>query len=104
MYNSVVKRDLEKNFFNEFAEKINFSGIRLKAVVSAEEYKRKYAVRSSNDLGFQDEGLVISLKKRDLPSPVKANDMVTVNNKEYIVTGVFESIEITKIVLKTTGE
>ena len=52
MLKNFLEKDLDRNFFKEFAEKINFSGIPLKAVVSEEQYRKLFQARHKNDAGF----------------------------------------------------
>lgn len=86
MFKHQLNRDLNPNFFNEFAKKINFTGIRLKAILSETEFSKKYRNRN-NDTGLVKTGVVVSLKKRDLPRglEIKAGEKVSINEKPYTV-------------------
>ena len=104
MLKNFLKKDLDRNFFKEFAEKINFSGIPLKAVVSEEQYRKLFPARHKNDAGFIKKGIVISLKKRDLPLKIEAGDIVSVNKVEYRVISTNYPAEVLKLVLENIGE
>lgn len=104
MLTRFLNKDLDRNFFKEFAEKINFSGIPLKAVVSEEEYRKLFPARHKSDAGLIKKGIVISLKKRDLPSNPEAGDVVSVNGIEYRVISTNYPAEVLKLVLENIGE
>lgn len=104
MFKKILKQDVDRVFFKEFSEKIIFSGIPLKAVVSEEEYRKLFPARHKNDAGFIKKGIVISLKKRDLPLKIEAGDIVSVNQIEYRVISTNYPAEVLKLVLENIGE
>ena len=104
MFKKILKQDVDRVFFKEFSEKIIFSGIPLKAVVSEEEYRKLFQSRNRNDAGFINKGIVISLKKRDLPLKIEAGDIVYVNQEEYRVINISYPGDVLKLVLENVGE
>lgn len=105
MFKHQLNRDLNPNFFNEFAKKINFTGIRLKAILSETEFSKKYRNRN-NDTGLVKTGIVVSLKKRDLPRglEIKAGEKVSINDKLYTVINSSMGESIVKLDLECLGE
>ena len=104
MLKKQFKKDLDRTFFKEFAEKVNFCGIYLKAVISKEEFKKLFQARNINDAGIYRKGMVVSLKKRDLPLPVEVGDNVSVNEEEFRVISREYHFDVVKIVLEKLGE
>ena len=98
------RKDIDRNFFKDFAEKINFSGIYLKAVISEEEYRKIYQSRNQSDAGLYKKGILISLKKRDLPLEIQVGEIVSVNSEEFRVIESKYHFDIVKLYLEQIGE
>ena len=104
MFKKNTRRDLDKIFFKEFSEKIDFAGIPLKAIVSEQEYHKLFSTRTKDDAGLIKKGIVISLKKRDLPLEINAGEIVAINQKDYRVISISCPDHIIKLVLESIGE
>lgn len=104
MFKRNMKKDFDRVFFKEFSEKINFAGIPLKAVVSEQEYQKLFSSRNKNDAGLIKKGIVISLKKRDLPLEIQAGEIVSINEEDFRVISVNCPDHVVKLVLESIGE
>lgn len=96
-----AKKDLTRNFFNqnEFAERINLDGIRLTAVISHTEWKKKYGNKNLKDVGINIYGVVVSVKKKDFPNFLKSGDVIALNGVEHEVEEVVEEKGVLRIAL-----
>ena len=96
-----AEKDLARNFFNqnEFAERINLGGIRLTAVISHTEWKKKYGNKNLKDVGINIYGVVVSVKKKDFPVFLKSGEVITLNGAEHEIKEVIEEKGVLKIAL-----
>ena len=49
MLKRYIKNDINRNFFKEFTETINFSGIQLKAVKNYQKFDNKYNNKNNQE-------------------------------------------------------
>lgn len=96
-----AEKDLARNFFNqnEFAERVNLAGIRLTAVISHTEWKKKYGNKNLKDVGINTYGVVVSVKKKDFPFFLESGDTITLNGVKHEIKEVVEEKGVRKIAL-----
>ena len=88
--NNTFKADVEKTFFTDFAEKIDLSGIRLKAVITNVQNNPKMTGKFKESLDSSilvRNGLKVSIKTRDLPSSIsiEVGENITIDDVSYYV-------------------
>ena len=88
--NNTFKADIEKTFFTDFAEKIDLSGIRLKAVITKVQNNPKMTGKFKESLDSSilvRNGLKVSIKTRDLPPSisVEVGEEIRINKISYHV-------------------
>ena len=88
--NNTFKADVEKTFFTDFAEKIDLSGIRLKAVITKVQNNPKMTGKFKESLDSSilvRNGLKVSIKTRDLPSSIsiEVGENITIDDVSYYV-------------------
>lgn len=95
------KKDIKNVFFKEFAEKINFCGIRISAVVTNRiaEGMLYGRVGREHDNYYTQYDKKVSYRTRDLPQIVKVRDIVEINDIAYEVTKLWERQGITNILI-----
>ncbi|WP_302429007.1 hypothetical protein [Fusobacterium varium] len=100
-----AEKDLTRNFFNqnEFAERINLNGIRLTAVISHTEWKKKYGNKKLKDTGINICGVVVSVKKKDLSIFFKSGNVITLNGIKHEIVEIVEEKGVLKIALLKFG-
>lgn len=95
------KKDINNVFFKEFAQRINFSGVRINAVITENKSKGLLAGRMGreHDDYLTEFDIKVSYKTRDLPRKVEVGDIVEVNEIEYVVKSCWERYGVTNIFL-----
>ena len=88
--NNSFKADIDKTFFTDFAEKIDLSGIRLKAVITKVQNNPKMTGKFKESLDSSilvRNGLKVSIKTRDLPPSisVEVGEEIKINKISYYV-------------------
>lgn len=84
--NPTFKRDIERVFFTDFSEKINFCGIRLNAVITKWHSNPKLTGKFMENLDantIMRYGKKVSIKSRDFPLPLRTGKNVTIDKEEY---------------------
>lgn len=107
--NSTFKKDIDNTFFTDFAEIINLSGIRLKAIITDVKENSKLTGKFEESLDANTtyrRGLKISIKSRDLPPHVKVivGDKITVNNEKFNVFDIERRHGITNFYIQRYGD
>lgn len=85
MLKRYIKNDVNRNFFREFSEWVNFSGIQLKAVKNYQKFDNKYNSKNSKENGLIRNGMTLSLKEEELPLTVEVGEKIEVDGVEYEV-------------------
>lgn len=85
MLKRYIKNDVDRNFFREFSEWINFSGIQLKAVKNYQKFDNKYNNKNNQENGLIRNGMTLSLKEEELPLTVEVGEKIEVDGVEYEV-------------------
>lgn len=85
MLKRYIKNDVNRNFFREFSERVNFSGIQLKAVKNYQKFDNKYNSKNSKENGLIRNGMTLSLKEEELPLTVEVGEKIEVDGVEYEV-------------------
>lgn len=85
MLKRYIKNDINRNFFKEFTETINFSGIQLKAVKNYQKFDNKYNNKNNQENGLIRNGMTLSLKEEELPLTVEVGEKIEVDGVEYEV-------------------
>ena len=88
--NNSFKADIDKTFFTDFAEKIDLSGIKLKAVITKVQNNPKMTGKFKESLDSSilvRNGLKVSIKTRDLPSSIsiEVGENITIDDVSYYV-------------------
>lgn len=88
--NNTFKDDIDKTFFTDFAEKIDLSGIKLKAVITKVQSNPKLTGKYKENLDsttLTRNGLKVSIKTRDLPSSIsiEVGENITIDDVSYYV-------------------
>lgn len=88
--NNTFKADIDKVFFTDFADKINLSGVSLKAVITKIQSDPKITGKFKEGLDATTlirSGLKVSIKTRDFPSStsVDVGDRVKINGISYYI-------------------
>ena len=88
--NNTFKDDIDKTFFTDFAEKIDLSGIKLKAVITKVQSNPKLTGKFKENLDSTTlirNGLKVSIKTRDLPSSIsiEVGENITIDDVSYYV-------------------
>ena len=88
--NNTFKDDIDKTFFIDFAEKIDLSGIKLKAVITKVQSNPKLTGKFKENLDSTTlirNGLKVSIKTRDLPSSIsiEVGENITIDDVSYYV-------------------
>ena len=88
--NKTFKDDIDKTFFTDFAEKINLSGVKLKAVITKVQSNPKLTGKFKENLDSTTlirNGLKVSIKTRDLPSSIsiEVGENITIDDVSYYV-------------------
>lgn len=103
----ILKNDVAKTFFKEFTERINFSGIRLNAIITEIKSEGKL----ENRAGWKHDSKIIihngkkvSIKSRDLPIKIKIGEEVSINSEKYSVNNIYEKDNITHIFVEKYGD
>lgn len=96
-----IEKDMKSNFFNEFANNIIFSGIRLKAIKSYKEFEKKYSNKNPSDTGLSIKGMIVTVRSKDLPLRLETGDKVTVDDEKYEIRAYSDKMGMTKIDLET---
>jgi len=88
-FKETVNADIKNVFINEsdFAEKINLDGLELLGVISDVSGKDSdYSESFSNYLDTYRTSKIIYVTKSDLKKIYKPQDMIVLNNKNYVCT------------------
>ncbi len=103
----ILRNDIARTFFKEFAERINFCGIRLNAIITNVKKEGKLNGRA----GFEHDADIIaehtkkiSIKSKDLPLKIKIGEEVSVNSEKYSVKNIYEKDNITHIFIEKYGD
>lgn len=88
--NNTFKNDIDKAFFTDFAEKINLSGVTLKAVITKVQSNPKMTGKFKENLDSTTlirNGSKVSIKNRDLPSSTSLNvgKRIKINGVSYYI-------------------
>lgn len=88
--NNTFKGDIDKTFFTDFAEKIDLSGIKLKAVMTQVQSNSKLTGKFKEDLDsttLTRNGIKVSIKTRDLPLSIsiEVGEKIRINKISYYV-------------------
>ena len=88
--NNTFKDDIDKTFFTDFAEKIDLSGIKLKAVITKVQSNPKLTGKFKENLDsttLTRNGLKVSIKTRDLPPSIsiEVGEEIRINKISYYV-------------------
>ncbi len=88
--NNTFKDDIDKTFFTDFAEKINLSGVTLKAVITKVQSNPKMTGKFKENLDsttLTRNGSKVSIKNRDLPSSTSLNvgKRIKINGVSYYI-------------------
>ena len=88
--NNTFKDDIDKTFFTDFAEKINLSGITLKAVITKVQSNPKLTGKFKESLDSTTlirNGLKVSIKTRDFPSStsLEVGKRIKINEISYYI-------------------
>ena len=88
--NNTFKDDIDKTFFTDFAEKIDLSGIKLKAIITKIQSNPKMTGKFKENLDSTTlitNGSTFSIKNRDLPSSTSLNvgKRIKINGVSYYI-------------------
>ena len=88
--NNTFKDDIDKTFFTDFVEKINLSGVTLKAVITKVQSNPKMTGKFKENLDsttLTRNGSKVSIKNRDLPSSTSLNvgKRIKINGVSYYI-------------------
>lgn len=95
-----IEKDMKSNFFNEFANNIIFSGIKLKAIKSYKEFEKKYLNKNFSDTGLSIKGMIVTVRSKDLPLELETGGKITVDGEKYEIRAYSEKMGMTKIDLE----
>lgn len=88
MLKKYIKNDVNRNFFREFSEWVNFSGIQLKAVKNYQKFDNKYNSKNSKENGLIRNEMTLSIKEEELPLIVEVGEKIEVDGIEYEVRAI----------------
>ena len=100
MLKKYIKNDISRNYLNEFSEIISFSGIKLKAAKNYQRFDKKYKNKSSDENGLLKNGMILSLREKDLPFIIEVGEKVEVDGLEYEVIAIEKNLGILKLDLE----
>jgi hypothetical protein len=108
-FNKKCGKDLDRVFFKELAERIEFAGIRITAVISKDDYNKKYRGeyrhnKNPQDTGLTRFGIVVHAKIKDIPVKPKIGDEVTVEGIKYEVEDIIIEMGVYRIALFRINE
>lgn len=92
MLKKYIKNDVNRNFFREFSEWINFSGVQLKAVKNYQKFDSKYNSKNSKENGLIRNGMTLSIKEEELPLIVEVGEKIEVDCIEYEVRAIEKNL------------
>ena len=98
-----VRSDTEDAFFDldEFAEIHEFNGRKLMACVDVQELvKRERQSGKSLEDGTYRKRFLVFVKQSDMPKPPATNNIVTFDEKKYIVKEAHIEADVVEIVLE----
>ncbi|MDR3258226.1 MAG: hypothetical protein LBT51_01250 [Fusobacteriaceae bacterium] len=108
-FNKTCGKDLDRVFFRELAERIEFAGIMITVVISKDDYNKKYRGeyrhnKNPQDTGLTKFGIIVHAKTKDIPVKPKIGDEITVNGTKYEVEDVITEIGMYRIALFRINE
>ena len=95
-----IMKDIDRNFFKEFGENINFSGIKLKGLLSFSKFENKYSQKHPLDDGLIKKGVTLTIREGDLPKMVGINEKVSINGQMYVVKAIKRELKLLEIDLQ----
>ena len=103
--NNTFKDDIDKTFFTDFAEKINLSGVKLKAVITKVQSNPKLTGKFKENLDSTTlirNGLKVSIKTRDFPSStsLEVGKRIKINEISYYIYDVEKRHGMTHIYIQ----
>lgn len=95
-----VEKDMERNFFNEFSQHVNFCGIKLRGLKRDINSKMKRSSKYLQDTGLIQKRLILAFNKRDLPLIPRIKETVTVDEEEYLILEINEKMKLVELILE----
>lgn len=86
-----IKKDINRNFFREFAERINFCGISVKALLNFKNQKGR------KDSSIKSNTASLVFLKRDLPIKINIDEKITINSETYFVKNIKDELGLLEI-------
>ncbi|CAL7915066.1 MULTISPECIES: hypothetical protein [Fusobacterium] len=101
--NPTFKKDIESVFFTDFAERVDFCGIRLNAVITKQHINPKMTGKFMETMDADiliREGMKVSIRKKDFPVTLKIGEEATVNKEKYLILDIVNRLGIVHFYLQ----
>ena len=100
MLRKYIRNDIKRNYLNEFSDVISFSGIKLRAAKNYQKFDKKYKNKDYGENGLTKNGMIITLREKELPIIVEVGEKVEVDGLEYEVIAIEKNLGMLKLDLE----